>query len=161
MCSTARVPGILIRLCGTTSFVCCRECGGRRLSHFHFCLQACSPYFDRWTEPPTNYRVNHLVVYIYIWICKKLGHIPHRIHRSCRAYGCHCCSWFQEAGDNLTEAVNALGMAVCTSSLAPSAGKARWYGKNAWGCQRQRYLEYMIIHGMYVRYISIEYIWYI
>lgn len=29
----------------------------------------------------------------------------------------------KDAGDNLTEAVNALGMAVCTSSLAPSAGK--------------------------------------
>eukprot|EP00435_Cladocopium_sp_Y103_P018222 s1737_g4.t1 len=33
----------------------------------------------------------------------------------------------KEAGENLTEAVNALGMAVCTASLAPSAGKVLEY----------------------------------
>lgn len=34
----------------------------------------------------------------------------------------------QEAGETLTEALNTLGMAVCTGSLAASAGKAGWMG---------------------------------
>ena len=35
---------------------------------------------------------------------------------------------FQEAGETLTEALNTLGMAVCTGSLAASAGKAGFHG---------------------------------
>ena len=34
----------------------------------------------------------------------------------------------QEAGETLTEALNTLGMAVCTGSLAASAGKAGFHG---------------------------------
>ena len=50
----------------------------------------------------------------------------------------------QENGDQLTDAMNTLGMAVCTGSLAASAGKAHLFlGRAGWAKPRLRFVSFV------------------